>query len=317
MKHTHLPRANGMVTFMLSAIIAAFGVTAQAAPTASSAGAANPATTEHLQEIMKASKFLGTNVVDSQNNKVGEVKDMAIDIRNSRINYVVISTGGIAGMGNKLRALPPHAVVAARTNDDITLKVSPQILKESPTLPDKDWISAIDQKALGAMYQRMGANLPVDGEAPQVLAASELIGRPVITGREEKTGAEVKDLTVDVRAGRVPFAILEFGALTGAAGGKWIPVPTAVLSKSELKDSIRIDITAHDLANGREIDKDNWVRVLADPSAAAKLYATFGVTPYWTQASAEGGATSKSMPNRPAAGASQTPPAENIQHKGN
>lgn len=291
--HFHLSKVNRTIAAIAGSLMAAYGVTLHAANDVNSARQANsnPATMEHRLELTKASEMLGKNIVDSQNKKVGKIKDMAIDVRNNRINYVVVSTGGIAGMGDKLHAVPSQAIRATADSDKATLTLSPQVFNESPTLPDKGWITAVDQKALGALYQRAGVNLPSDSESAQVLPASGLIGRDVIArqdGQDERTGGKVEDLAIDLRAGRVPFAVISMGPMSGTFPSEWVPVPTSLLSKGPEQDMVRIDATGHQIVNARHIDKDNWIRILSDASTAAKLYAGFGATtPYWTQAASD------------------------------
>jgi sporulation protein YlmC with PRC-barrel domain len=55
-----------------------------------------------------ASKFKGTEVLGSDNKKIGDVSDILFD-KNGKIEAYIVSIGGFLGMGAKDVALPPSA----------------------------------------------------------------------------------------------------------------------------------------------------------------------------------------------------------------
>jgi sporulation protein YlmC with PRC-barrel domain len=56
--------------------------------------------------IVKARDVIGKNVVNARGEDLGEIEDLAIDPRASRVGYAVLSFGGILGAGDKLFAVP-------------------------------------------------------------------------------------------------------------------------------------------------------------------------------------------------------------------
>src|ERR1035438_3034932 len=52
----------------------------------------------------KASDLIGMEVKNSQNEKLGKVDDLAVDVESGRIVYVILSTGGLIGIGDTLRS---------------------------------------------------------------------------------------------------------------------------------------------------------------------------------------------------------------------
>src|SRR5436190_23049804 len=64
---------------------------------------------EHRDEtasLISAGKVQGTNVYNTQGERLGELYDVMIDKRSGRIAYAVMSFGGILGMGNNYHPLP-------------------------------------------------------------------------------------------------------------------------------------------------------------------------------------------------------------------
>src|ERR1039457_4629697 len=64
---------------------------------------------DRLNDAAKASDLIGMTVKNNQNEKLGKVEDLAVDVESGRIVQVIISTGGFMGMGNSLTAVPPGA----------------------------------------------------------------------------------------------------------------------------------------------------------------------------------------------------------------
>lgn len=296
---------------------------------AASSDAANSATQSQGQQLEgqlalnKGSKLIGKNIVDAQNKKLGEIKDMAIDLSNNRLDYIVVASDGVLGIGNKLYAVPAQIFGPFREDHDLVLNSSTQVLKASP-IPDKNWLSAIDQNNLKLIYQHAGITLTDTGggPSPQMVQATDMIGMGILTQQGEKAAADVKDFVVSMQDGRVPFAILSVGGPSGGISTKYVAVPTAALSKGPVRDRLYTSKSAQEINSAPELDKDHWLQALADPSRAAKIYVGYGVTPYWTQnpETAEnrennGQATQRQQPPQGVGGTSEEPPSQFLERK--
>lgn len=74
-------------------------------------------------------KLVGTNVKDSAGEGLGEVKDVAIDLGRGQIAYVVISSGGVMGVGDKLHGVALNRLARTADGKDLTLPISKDSLK--------------------------------------------------------------------------------------------------------------------------------------------------------------------------------------------
>jgi sporulation protein YlmC with PRC-barrel domain len=72
-----------------------------------------------------ASKFKGTDVVGSDNQKIGDVSDILFD-KSGKVEAFIISVGGFLGVGSKEVALPPSAfdVVPGTNGSSDKLKIA-------------------------------------------------------------------------------------------------------------------------------------------------------------------------------------------------
>src|SRR5438094_9170843 len=58
----------------------------------------------------KASKIIGMEVKNLQNEKLGKVDELAVDLESGRIALAVLSVGAFLGIGDTLVAVPPSAL---------------------------------------------------------------------------------------------------------------------------------------------------------------------------------------------------------------
>ena len=81
--------------------------------------------TQQATDQWLATKFKGTDVIGSNNEKIGDVNDILFD-RNGRIMAYVIGVGGFLGIGSKDVALAPNAfqVQPATDREELKLKLA-------------------------------------------------------------------------------------------------------------------------------------------------------------------------------------------------
>jgi sporulation protein YlmC with PRC-barrel domain len=107
------------------------GSSSAAAP-ASTASASGSVVAKQQPDQFLASKFKGTDVVGSDDKKIGDVSDILFD-KDGKIEAYVVGVGGFLGMGAKEVALPPSSFeVIKGTNgnaDKLKLAMSKDDLK--------------------------------------------------------------------------------------------------------------------------------------------------------------------------------------------
>ena len=63
------------------------------------------------RRVLAADTLTGDKVVNLQNEDLGKIEHLMIDLGTGRIAYAVLSFGGFLGMGDKLFAIPWSALV--------------------------------------------------------------------------------------------------------------------------------------------------------------------------------------------------------------
>jgi sporulation protein YlmC with PRC-barrel domain len=101
--------------------------------------------------LMGADTLLGEDVVNAANDKLGDIKEIMLDMSTGQVAYAVLAFGGFLGMGEKLFAVPWQALhldTAAKrfvlNVDKDRLKGAPGFNKDSwPDMSDMGWANSI------------------------------------------------------------------------------------------------------------------------------------------------------------------------------
>jgi sporulation protein YlmC with PRC-barrel domain len=94
--------------------------------------------TERLSEIMDM------NVRNAQNEELGEIEDVVIDVESGKIRYAALSVGGFLGVGDKLIAVPWDAFKMQQSAEDqderfLALNVDRQRIENAPGFNEENW----------------------------------------------------------------------------------------------------------------------------------------------------------------------------------
>jgi sporulation protein YlmC with PRC-barrel domain len=94
---------------------------------------------EEMQEVSRASKIIGADVKNTKGENLGDIKDLVINPESGRTAYVVVSYGGVLGMGDKLFAIPWSAVRRSPDKDYFVLDMDKEALKNAPGFDENHW----------------------------------------------------------------------------------------------------------------------------------------------------------------------------------
>lgn len=116
------------------------------------------------------------------------------------------------------------------------------------------------------------------GPGPDVMAAATLGGNRVVSSDGEDVG-KISDIMLDVRGGRVAYAVLSEGGFLGM-GATLHAIPWDALTLDTDGECFRVDITAQQLKDGPGFDRDHWPS-MADATWGTGIHDYYNRTPYW------------------------------------
>lgn len=111
------------------------------------------------------------------------------------------------------------------------------------------------------------------GPGPEVMGASTLIGDSVQNPAGEAIG-EIKEIMLDMRTGRVAYAVMSFGGFMGM-GEKLFAVPWEALTLDTQNKRFVLAVDRARLDSAPGFDKDHWPD-MADPSWSRDVHAFYG-----------------------------------------
>lgn len=96
---------------------------------------------------MRVSDLTDLEVRDMQNEEVGQIKDLVIDLESGEIRYAALSVGGVLGVGDKLFAVPWKAFRVEKQDDEWIAKInaSAATFENAPGFDNDNWPTFADE----------------------------------------------------------------------------------------------------------------------------------------------------------------------------
>ena len=112
--------------------------------------------------FMSASTLIGDGVYNLQDEDLGDVKDIMLDMRAGKVAYAVLSFGGFLGMGEKLFAVPWAALTLDTENNRMTLNIDTERLEDAPGFDKDSWPDMADPEWENGIHSYYGTTPSAD-----------------------------------------------------------------------------------------------------------------------------------------------------------
>jgi sporulation protein YlmC with PRC-barrel domain len=248
-------------------------------------------TPERFGTVEKASKILGAEVKNVQDEKLGKIQEMAVDIEGGRIVAVILSVGGFLGVGDRHVAVPPSALTGD-TEHAIRLDADKARLKAAPEFELSKWDTwATQPQHWSECYRHFGATpyfgtTYEPGQKPStsraslghVEKASKIIGASVKNNQDENIG-KVDNLMVDLPAGRLVEVIVAAGGFLGL-GDQLTPIPPTAFRRGVEREVLLLDATKEMLTKAPHLKAGEFPDT-RDRAAVVEVYRYYRVEPYF------------------------------------
>jgi hyperosmotically inducible periplasmic protein len=240
-------------------------------------------TASDLGEGRTAKDLIGKNVENKNGDKIGSVKDLVVDTRSGRVDFVIISSGGVAGIGSHQKAVPASAISTATTKKDtLALDVTQDAWKAAPDFDKNQLASLGDRAQRQQIYQYYKQSPPASAQIPanvlpptgrdsgqynpgqpgnRLQLASDLIGKSVVNRQGQDVG-KVSDLLVDISNPKATLAIIKPGSLITdkdkQAGKQLFAIPVNSLNAGGDNNKVVSDVTADQFQQAQPFDAGSW-----------------------------------------------------------
>jgi hypothetical protein len=111
------------------------------------------------------------------------------------------------------------------------------------------------------------------------MAAATLDGTKVMSSDGEDVG-KISDIMLDVRSGRIAYAVLSEGGFLGM-GTTLHAIPWNALTLDTDQECFHVSIAAQQIKNDPGFDKDHWPS-MADATWGTSVHQYYNRDPYWS-----------------------------------
>ena len=96
--------------------------------------------TKNKTRVLSVETLKSNKVVNANDQDLGEIKEIMIDVDTGRIAYAVLSFGGgILDLGNKLFAVPWEALNPKKDKHEFVLNVKKELLENAQGFDKDNW----------------------------------------------------------------------------------------------------------------------------------------------------------------------------------
>jgi sporulation protein YlmC with PRC-barrel domain len=107
-------------------------------------------------KLMGADTLIGNEVCNLENQNIGDIKEIMLDVASGNIEYAVLSFGSFLGMGEKLFAVPWGALKLDTENKRFLLNINKDRLKNAPGFDKDDWPNLADKTLVHDLHSYYG-----------------------------------------------------------------------------------------------------------------------------------------------------------------
>lgn len=153
-----------------------------------------------LGHVARVSDVIGLEVRNLQDEKLGKVNDLGLDMDSGRIVGVIVSTGGVLGVGTSLFAVPPSAFHYDHAAKVLHLDRTKESLKSLPPFDVAQWDTHFQATNVVEVYREYGVKPYFD---PNAIAADNTAlnrrDRDGTTLTPGDQGASASDVAITAR----------------------------------------------------------------------------------------------------------------------
>ncbi len=100
-------------------------------------------------QFLTASSIMSDKIINPEGEKLGDVRDVMLDVRQGKIEYVVMESGGFLGIGEKLFAIPYKLLSLDTANHAFVLDQDKETIENAPGFDKDHWPETNDQNYYG------------------------------------------------------------------------------------------------------------------------------------------------------------------------
>lgn len=106
--------------------------------------------------VMSSEALIGDSVVNRENQDLGTIEHVMVDVPSGCIAYAVLASGGVFGLGERLFAIPWGALRLDTDRRCLVLDVAKERLEQAPGFDKDHWPSMADNAWATSVHDYFG-----------------------------------------------------------------------------------------------------------------------------------------------------------------
>jgi sporulation protein YlmC with PRC-barrel domain len=218
-----------------------------------------PETGAGQDATLLASALLGKELDNLNDEELGSIEDLLIDLNTGEVLFATIEHGGFLDIGDSDFPVPLTAMQWGAEEDEMIVAISPDMLETFPDIDD-NWPGEFGEgwhTDLNAFWSNAGFDVSgIQNTQPgTIVRASELIGYGVGAADAQGLG-NVEDMVIDLANSQVKYMVLSL-ADAETFGDEWVAVPYNAFNAGAFGDEFVFadDFDRNVLAQAPRIDE--------------------------------------------------------------
>ena len=258
-------------------------VIAQTSATSANSSTAGATSINPVSQAERAANLFGREIMSSDNQKVGKVDNLVVDLESEHILYVVVD----ANRG-KVAVVPQ--IFGQSTDKTLRANVDAQKIEGAPQFTSSvDTPQQLGQASfVDSVYKYFGANEWWQGSTPasqgsfhNVHKLNQLIGMSVEDVNNQTIG-KISNTVVDMPAGRLLYVVFS-PASSLNLGDNLYAMPSDAFTLSSDQKHLVTGIDRQKLAGAPHFAKNSWP-TLTDTTFASQVYQYYGKQAWFNNA---------------------------------
>ncbi len=236
---------------------------------------------------VRASEIIGSAIRNCRDEKLGAVKDVAIDLQNGEIVEIIVSRGGYL-VDQKLVGVPSQLFNVESGGKLLRCALDKATLDGAPTVDLLNWNETMTQCRVAEVHRYFGVKpyfqapefLPQN--ATQFEPAGRIAHLSALNHQDQNIG-KVQDLILDLPQGRVVEVVIASGHFLGIKD-ELSPVPPQALGLDVNRGNMTLNVTKKALAQAPHFPGGAWPRITREQVGGVyRAYSAY-VIPYYLPA---------------------------------
>lgn len=233
----------------------AFAQSVKSDPPSASAKSATQATQNY--RAMRASKLIDKSVRGTDGKNIGQIRDLVVNMNTGDVRYAMLEFDPGIFKAEQLFAVPTKELRLAADGDDLSYNMSKERL-ERASVNKSEWKAALkDRRYIDQVDKAYGVTQP--SRDARAFRASELIGKDVMS-RDGKDIGDIKDLVINMAAGKVHYAALAFDPSL-ASPEELYAFPLKAFNLTADKDELVLDVDKSKIQAMKKFDAQRWANL--------------------------------------------------------